>query len=393
MALTLFKPQERDTHPTIGSEISLTQMSFNIHKFNNRPKPKERDRILIISCFCEFGCEIVGRLYCLPRLIKRFPGRYIIVMGWHGREYLYRHLVDEFWEVNDEFMWLRDRTYAFHYRSKNLRRLEQSAAKYGTVVPTEALGTYVVGNFCITCGKYWSEWKSHNDKCSNCQSTVLINSVFSTTEEYKKTAVMIPRPSSAKLDWAKEFIKPNTVAIFARGRRTYGRNLTPEFYTKLINLLESKGYNCIWMGEKQSTLPCPVDHVYDFSRSEHARDLEKTLAIISNCQFTIQFWTASSRLAGIMGVPFIIFESPEQIFCSGYTPGQEGRRLELTTFGPSKLVLSHYLRSLENQEGVLDLTNRAIDELVSLNTNYIIGLVEDEKSTQHLADVYYKENS
>ena len=65
MALTLFKPQERDTHPTIGSEISLTQMSFNIHKFNNRPKPKERDRILIISCFCEFGCEIVGRLCVL----------------------------------------------------------------------------------------------------------------------------------------------------------------------------------------------------------------------------------------------------------------------------------------------------------------------------------------
>lgn len=93
VALTLFKPQERDTHPTIGSEVSLTQMSFNIHKFNNRPKPKERDRILIISCFCEFGCELVGRLYCLPRLIKRFPGRYIIVMGWHGREYIYRHLI------------------------------------------------------------------------------------------------------------------------------------------------------------------------------------------------------------------------------------------------------------------------------------------------------------
>lgn len=70
-------------------------------------------------------------------------------------------------------MWLRDRTYAFHYRSKNLRRLEQSAAKYGTVVPTEALGTYVVGNLhVLLVGKYWSEWKSHNDKCSNCQSTV-----------------------------------------------------------------------------------------------------------------------------------------------------------------------------------------------------------------------------
>jgi hypothetical protein len=42
----------------------------------------------------------------------------------------------------------------------------------------------------------------------------------------------------------------------------------------------------------------------DFSRLPEARDLELTLAIISQLQFTVQFWTASTRLAAMVGTPF-----------------------------------------------------------------------------------------
>lgn len=389
MALVLFRSQERLTHPTKVSEQRLTNISFNIWKNNPRPKPS-KEKILIISCFSEFGCEIVGRMYCIPRLIKRFPGRYIVAMGWYGREYLYRNLVDEFWEIKEDFMWLRDRTYAFHHHSDNLKRLEESASKYGSVVPSSMLGRYVIGNYCRTCGKYWNEWRVGATECPVCKSTAITDSIFGNIEQYKKTAVRLPRPSNELINWAKSFIKPNTIGIFARGRKTYGRNLPPDFYIKLIKQLEDKGFNIIWLGEKQSTIPCPVDHVYDFSRSEEARELEKTLAIICCLKLTIQFWTASSRLAGMMGVPYILFESPEQIYCSGLNPGQEGKRLELTTFGPKKIVLAHYLNVLENHEKGLETVDKALEELENGNYEDMIGMVQDYESTESLKNSYYE---
>ena len=33
---------------------------FTVHKFNSRPKPEDKRRILIITCFSEFGCESIG---------------------------------------------------------------------------------------------------------------------------------------------------------------------------------------------------------------------------------------------------------------------------------------------------------------------------------------------
>jgi hypothetical protein len=60
----------------------------------------------------------------------------------------------------------------------------------------------------------------------------------------------------------------------------------------------------------------------------------------------------------MMGVPVMIFESPEQIYPSGLYPAQEGKRLELASFGPYKLVIAHYQRELEDQQGALDLVGR-----------------------------------
>lgn len=388
MPWALFKSQESETHPTRKSETRLDSVSFTVHKFNNRVKPSRKDRVLIISCFSEFGCETVGVTYCIPRLLKRFPGLYIIVMGWYGRTYLYKHLVDEFWEINEDYMHLRNRTFAFHHQSINLKSIEEQASRHGTVIPAPALGKYAIGNICKTCGAFWNEWRHATESCPKCTSTNIVNSLFGDAEAARKTAIAIPKPSKDKMEWAAQLVTKPAVGVFARGRKTYGRNLTPEFYIKLLRLLQNLGYKPIWLGEKQSTLPCPVDDVFDFSRSEESRDLEKTFAIISNCAFTIQYWTASSRLAGLMGVPFLLFESPEQIYCSGHSPGQEGRRLALTSFGDRKIVLAHYLNSVKDQDRLLFYTQEAILQMQDGNYKDLITDLTDLDATQMLQDRY-----
>ena len=162
MALAYFKSKE-----VVEKEEILTSAKFTVHKFNHRIKPKKKNRIKIISCFSEFGCETIGCMYCIPRLTKRFPGSYIIAMGWHGRAYLYKHLVDEFWEIDESFMWLRDKTRAFHFESQNLENIENSAAVHGDVIPVRTLGKYAICNYCRTCGKFWNEWRRKSDKCGS----------------------------------------------------------------------------------------------------------------------------------------------------------------------------------------------------------------------------------
>jgi hypothetical protein len=372
--------------PHKEQEPKLDKVDFEIYKFNNRPRPG-RNKTLIISCFSEFGCEVLGCLYCIPRLLKRYPGRYIVAMGWHGRDYLYRHLVDEFWEIKEEYMWLREYTRAFHHISQNLKVLEEEASNYGTVIPTAALSKYVVGNYCITCGAFWNEWRKYTEVCPRCQSTNIVRSILTDIKHYKPTAVRIPLPSSGKMEWAKNVLRPKSVGVFARARTTYGRNLDADFYVRLVRTLEEMGYHIVWLGENQSTLPCPVEHVLDFSG---LRDLESTLAIIANLEFTVQFWTASSRLSGIVGTPFIIVESPEQIYCAGLMAGQEGKRLELTTFGPKKLITSHYFNVKENPEQALDLIKRAVIELQQGNYDEIVGMVESALATNQLREDYYE---
>jgi len=392
MALAYFKTKDKDAFVSKISEQTLDEISFTVHKLNHRPRPKKKDRIKIIACFSEFGCETLGAMYCIPRLLRRFPGAYVIVMGWHGREYIYRHLVDEFWEMKEEYMWLRDHARAFHHISNNLERLERAATKYGDVIPSAALGKYAVCNFCRTCGKFWHEWRRAYEDCPHCHSTMLVRSIFTDIEHNRKMARAIPRPSVQKLEWAKGLMRPKSVGIFARGRKTYGRNLQPEFYVRLIGILKEMGYNIVWLGEKQNVLPCPVEDVLDFSQMPESRDLEKTLAIICNLEFTVQFWTASTRLAGMMGVPFLLFESPEQIYVSysGIMGAQEGKRLELATFGPKKVVLAHYRSVLNDNDTALNLVRQAVEEMQAGNYGEIVGMVKDEEFTKQLQSEHYE---
>jgi hypothetical protein len=309
---------------------------------------------------------------------SQYQGKYSIVMGWVGRSYLYKHLVDEFWEIDEQHQWLRDYCRAFHHASLNLKRVEREAAKLGKVIDVHAYGMLCLQPKVTSCacGGTYDELGEHQ-VCNRCSKYIAPVGLYHRIAETKKKAVWTPPPSPDKINSIKKYIKNNSVGITARSRTCYGRNLPAEFYVKLIELLESIGYNPVWIGEKETTIPCPVSHVVDFSRTEDAYDLEKTLALVSQLRFTIQFWTASTRLAGLVGTPYILFESPDQI----YGAGQEGYRMNLCTKGEKKLVLAHYLSVMENPRLALDTVRQAVLEVEEGNYSDMIGLVENKEYT------------
>lgn len=372
MKLIKVLPRNPGDGKFIVKEKIINEIKFHRHKFNNRVIPKDKTKILFITCFSEFGCESIGLMYCIPRILKSNPGVYVICVGWYGRQYLYKHLADEYWEMHEEFQFLRDLTQAFIHSSKNLFRLEAELKNYGKLYISKEMGLVCVGNRCLECNHFYGS-DSEEIKCEKCGSTNVDPSLFSDILYHKKFAIPIPQPSEKAKLCVKKFLKPNPVGIFARNRTTYGRNLSPDFYIDLIKLLEKLGYNPIWLGEKQSVMECPVPHILDFSRMAESRDLELTLAIISQLCFTIQFWTASTRLASMVNVPWILFETPDQIGGKG----QEGKRIALTTnLDKRKLVVSQYPSVVENPEKALAIVEQAIKEMQNDNWEDIIGLVE-----------------
>jgi hypothetical protein len=185
--------------------------------------------------------------------------------------------------------------------------------------------------------------------------------------------VPIPPPSREKTELAAKLLGRNPVGVTARNRQAYGRNLQPEFYVKLVQRLQEMDFSPIWIGEKQSTLACPVPGVIDLTRRPEGSDLEFTLALVSQLRFTVQFWTASTRLAGVMGVPYLIFESPDQVFGNG----QESYRMALCTLGQKKLALCHYLNVYNDHDQALELISRCINEMNSNNWEDVIGMVDE----------------
>jgi len=372
----------------VDSEEPLQDVQFNVHKFTNRPKPP-KSKIVIMSAFSEFGCESLIPLYCIPSLLqKKYRGYYSVVMGWYGREYLYRHLVDEFWELKEEFQPLRDYCRAFHHTSKNLKNVERKAAEFGNVVNAGEIGavaTYprflvcVVERKGVKCGGRVTQFQEFQ-QCQKCGFRYQAAGVFADCEKARKSARWLPMPASEKMEHAKSILPPNAVGVTARGRKCYGRNLTPEFYERLIWLLEDLGYSPVWLGEKVTTLPCPCSHILDMSRNTGARDFEQTLAYVSHMTFTIQFWTASTRLAGLVGTPFVLFESPDQIWGGG----QEGYRLHLTTRGSKKLVAADYLTVNENNTKALKVVESAVHGVEEGDFSTMIGPVADESAVKNI---------
>lgn len=352
-------------------------IKFKIHKFNNRPRPANKDNVAIFPVFSEFGCETLCAIYSLPRVLQFFQGKYTIVIGWAGREYFYRHLVDEYWEMDEEFMWLREYARAFHNVSQNLKRLEKEATKFGKVISVAHLGNVAVFPKLVECPHDKAPVHTHPNKvqqCSKCGTVFPEEGLFSRLPESKNDAVWLPDPSPEKMERAKKYLPERAVGVTARRRKTWGRNLDEKFYEGLIYQLRDLGYNPVWIGEKVTSMPCPFKDVIDYSSSEDAKDLETTMALVKQMDFTIQFWTASTRLAAIMGTPYIIFESPDQI----WGQGQEGMRLNLLTRGPRKMVISHYKRVCADYDATYELVKRAVKEIEGGNFEDIIGLVENQ---------------
>lgn len=375
------QPKNPGSQEIISFEKECKTISFNKIKFNQRSEPQKKEDKIIITNFSEMGCEIIGIMYCIPQIIQKFPGKYKICIGWYGRDYLYRHLVDEFWEVKEEYQWLREYCRAFHHTSKNLRKVERSLRSQGRIVTTEQLGRWSMSVTCNNCKLVWGD-AHFNKYCPTCKGEDIQQSIYGDVEAARKTVCRIPKPSQEKIKLAEKYTKENTVGIFARGRKCYGRNLTPEFYVTLISTFKEMGYNVIWLGEKQSTQPCPVNDVLDFSRMEESRDLELTLAIISKLKFTIQFWTASTRLASLVDTPWILFESPDQILANG----QEGYRISLTTFGRRKIVYSDFLNVYNDIPASIDVVKQAIGEINNNNWQDMIGLVGNEIAVKAMID-------
>jgi len=369
-------PRNPGDKTSLSKEECFEEVGFRVHKFSARPRPSDKQRINVICCFSEFGCETVGVIYCIPRIIRDHPSDYRIVVGWAGREYLYRHLADEFWEMNESHMWLREYARAFHHESKNLARVEKALASYGRVVPSSYLGNIAISAKCFDClffyNTVYANGRYEKNTCIRCGSKNLLSPIFGDVAYWKPRALRLPRPSEDKLESVKKHLKPRSVGVFARARKCYGRNLQPEFYEGLVSLLRGRGYEPIWLGERESTLACPVPDVVDFSRMDEARDLESTLAIISQCDFTVQFWTASTRLAGLMGVPYLLFESPDQIWGNG----QEGIRRNLCDFGKRKLSINHYLNVYRDNASGLKIVEECIGEMESGNYEDHMGLVD-----------------
>jgi hypothetical protein len=359
------------------SEERVEEIGFNIFQISGSHRPKDPRQVLIICCFSEFGCETVGSMYAIPRIMMEHAAKYRIVVGWHGREYLYRHLADEFWEIKPEHMWLREYARAFHHESKNLSRIEKTLEEYGMVVPSAQLGTISISANCRVCGPYGTVYANGSyDKrvCPKCGGSDVIQPILGDVAYWKPRAVRIPAPNPSRLKGVEQLLGSRPVGVFARARKCYGRNLQPEFYVNLVGLLRDMGYEPIWLGEKVSTMPCPVEDVVDFSRMDESKDLETTFALIKRCIFTIQFWTASSRLAGMMGVPYLLFESPDQI----WGRGQEGIRRNLCDFGPRKLSVNHYLNVYQDNSRGLEIVRDCIEEMNSGNYEDHMGLVDAE---------------
>lgn len=370
------RPRNPGTKEHVDREEPSEKIGFRVHKFSSRPRPADRRRVNLICCFSEFGCETVGVLYCIPRITRDRPSDYRIAVGWAGREYLYRHLVDEFWEVDERHMWLREYARAFHHESRNLARVEDALKAHGRVVPSSYLGRVAISAKCFDCRLFYPTFheggRYESPSCPRCGGANVLPPIMASVSYWKPRAVRLPSPSAEKAEGVSGLMSGRPVGVFARGRRCYGRNLQPEFYVGLVDLLRKRGYEPIWLGERESTLACPVDDVVDFSRMEGSRDLESTLAIIGRCEFTVQFWTASTRLAGLMGVPYLLFESPDQI----WGVGQEGIRRNLCDFGPRKLSINHYLNVYDDNAAGLSVVDECVSQMEGGDYSDHMGLVD-----------------
>jgi hypothetical protein len=144
--------------------------------------------------------------------------------------------------------------------------------------------------------------------------------------------------------------------------------LTTEHYDKIIDMIISLGYNVVLLGESVSSHSLKNEKIINFMNHELAGNLEAAFAIVNKCVFSLQYFTASSRISSLLNKPFVLFESADQV----YGRGQEGIRLSLMTkdYNNKKIVLANYVDVAENTDDAVATTKQAIHELlIDKNSN------------------------
>ena len=145
-------------------------------------------------------------------------------------------MVDEFWEIAPEHMWLRDTKRAFQHQSKNIKKLEQVLKQRGMVFPSQKFGNFVLDSVCANC-----QHKFGSEKCVACPMCYSMNvkpSMFGNLQKSKKDYVPLQYKNKKIKNWMDDNFPDNLFGIFARNRTTYGRNLPVSFYIELIKIVK-----------------------------------------------------------------------------------------------------------------------------------------------------------
>jgi hypothetical protein len=377
----LFLKGNLDFHLGTGHEFEKVHDLIFFNKTVFRPNNKKKENVFL-STLVEFGCESLLPHFYLPYYASKNKDFHKIVIGWPGRSLFYEHYADEFWSIDPKYSYLRAYTKAFSGMSKNIKAIEASLKLFGHVVPSANLNKYFCEGVCKNCKKSFINVKKIVE-CEHCGSTEVINSILADTDYHKLRYRSLYVNFGKYSDLLKDVCKSKNIAVFARNRVTYGRNLPADFYRNFCSKLENKGYNIFWLGEKVSALPCPSKSYFDFTKSEFADDIHACLALVSQCKGTFQAWTASTRFAQAVNIPYVLVESFDQIF--GF--GQEGKRIKLLTpdMKTKKIIFSNYKTVIKDLNYFADLCFEHFIDFIE-NKNYIdvVGAMESKEYYENL---------
>ena len=377
----LFLKGNLDFHLGTGHEFEKVHDLIFFNKTVFRPNNKKKENVFL-STLVEFGCESLLPHFYLPYYASKNKDFHKIVIGWPGRSLFYEHYAYEFWSIDPKYSYLRAYTKAFSGMSKNIKAIEASLKLFGHVVPSANLNKYFCEGVCKNCKKSFINVKKIVE-CEHCGSTEVINSILADTDYHKLRYRSLYVNFGKYSDLLKDVCKSKNIAVFARNRVTYGRNLPADFYRNFCSKLENKGYNIFWLGEKVSALPCPSKSYFDFTKSEFADDIHACLALVSQCKGTFQAWTASTRFAQAVNIPYVLVESFDQIF--GF--GQEGKRIKLLTpdMKTKKIIFSNYKTVIKDLNYFADLCFEHFIDFIE-NKNYIdvVGAMESKEYYENL---------
>ena len=351
-------------------ETIAEQVVFHkhIHNINSKNKP-----VLIVCFLVEFGCESLLPHYFINKFLQDYKAYHLVAVGWYGRSFFYEKF-DEFWELDQEFMYMRDYCLAFSHVGRNIKNIEKCLKKYGVVYPSNALGNIFHHKKCKKCG-HKTLPMSDKVKCAKCSSDDLEPSLLENPQVGKQQYFKLNLDLSKYENFLNSVIKSDKViGIFARNRVTYGRNLPIEFYKKFIDVLLKKGYQILWLGERQSVHACPNTEIFDFTTTSYADDVGACLALVGKCKATFQAWTASTRFAQLMDIPYCLVESNDQINGKGH----EGKRLILLTpdMNKKKIIISNFDNSKKNLDQFFEVCIfNFLDFIENKNSNTVVGLL------------------